>query len=139
MDQSNTTKTHRIAQAASACEQRRTGRAPESVTVVLSDDTLVITLHGALSPAEQALARTSAGAAQVQEFHRQLFASGSDPLRREIKKITGVEVKEATAEIEPTTGAMLQVFTTGAVVQVFRLARGLPAESWGKAGGGAGS
>src|SRR5436309_101990 len=137
MDQCNTTKARQIAQAASTCEQRRTGRAPDSVTVVLSDDTLVITLHGALSPAEQALAKTPAGAAQVQEFHRQLFASGSDPLRREIKQITGVEVKEAAAEVEPATGVVLQVFTTGTVVQVFRLARGLAAESW--AGGGAGS
>ena len=139
MNLSKTTKAQRIAQAAGTCEQRRTGRAPESVTVVLSDDTLVITLHGALSPAEQALAKTPAGAAQVQEFHRQLFATGSDPLRREIKEITGVEVKEATAEVEPTTGAVLQVFTTGTMVQVFRLARGLPAESWGGIGGCAGS
>jgi uncharacterized protein YbcI len=139
MDQSKTTKAHRIAQAASTCQQRRTGRVPDSVTVVLSDDTLVITLHGALSPAEQALAKTPAGAAQVQEFHRQLFATGSDPLRREIQEITGVAVKEAAAEIEPAAGAVLQVFTTGTVVQMFRLARHLPAESWGGTLGGAGS
>ena len=49
-----------------------------SVTVVLSEDTLVITLHGALSPAEKALAQSPAGAAQVQEFHRQLFANSAD-------------------------------------------------------------
>jgi len=56
------------AQAAIAFEQRRTGRphAPSSVTVVLSEGTLVITLHEALSPAEKELARTPAGAAQVQ-------------------------------------------------------------------------
>src|SRR5579862_4615926 len=62
------------------------------VAVVLSDDTLVITLHGALSPAEKVLAGSPAGAAQVQEFHRQLFANDSDALRQEIKRITGVEV-----------------------------------------------
>jgi uncharacterized protein YbcI len=45
------------------------------VTVVLSDDTLVVTLHEALSPAEKALACTPEGAVQVQEFHRQLFKS----------------------------------------------------------------
>src|SRR5579871_5780212 len=137
MDQPETTKAQRIARAASDCEQRRTGRTPESVAVVLCDDTLVITLYGALSPAERALARTPAGAARGQEFHRQLFATGSGPLRREIQDITGVDVKEAAAEVEPATGAVLQVFTTGTVVQVFRLARGLPAESWGDAGGGA--
>ena len=55
-----------IAQAAIAFEQRRTGNhKPKSVTVVLSEGTLVITLHDALSPAEKELAKTPAGAAQV--------------------------------------------------------------------------
>jgi uncharacterized protein YbcI len=98
--------------------------------VVLSEDTLVVTLHSALSPAEQALAMTSDGAAQVQEFHRQLFTSSCEPLREEIKRITGVDVREATAEIEPTTGTVIQVFTTGTVVQVFRLAESVPSDTW---------
>ena len=88
----------RIAEAATAFQRQRTGHAPKSVTVVLSGDTLVITLHGALSPAEQAMAQSPDGAAKVQEFHRQLFLSASDTLRQEIKRITGMEVREATAE-----------------------------------------
>jgi uncharacterized protein YbcI len=119
-----------IAQAASVFEQQRTGLVPKSVTVVQSEGTLVVTLHGALSPAEQALAKTRAGAAQVQEFHRELFASASDALRREIKRITGVEVREATAEVEPTTGTVVAVFTTGTVVHVYLLARSIPADTW---------
>jgi len=78
MDEADPTVSQQIAQAAIAFEQRRTGHAPTSVTVVLSDDTLVITLHGTLSPAEKALAANPAGAAQVQEFHRQLFANTLD-------------------------------------------------------------
>ena len=119
-----------IAQAASAFEQRRTGHTPHSVAVILSENTLVITLHGALSPAEKALAKSPAGAAQVQEFHRQLFIDSADSLRDEIKRITGVEVREATAEVEPTSGTVVQVFTTGTVVQVFLLASGVVADSW---------
>jgi uncharacterized protein YbcI len=119
-----------IAQAASAFEQRRTGHAPKSVAVILSENTLVITLHGALSPAEQALAKSPAGAAQVQEFHRQLFIDSADSLREEIKRITGVEVREATAEVEPTSGTVVQVFTTGTVVQVYLLASDVPAGNW---------
>jgi uncharacterized protein YbcI len=42
----------------SAFQQRQTGYAPKAVTVVLSEDTVVVTLHEALSPAEKALART---------------------------------------------------------------------------------
>jgi uncharacterized protein YbcI len=104
------------------------------VTVVLGDETLVITLHGALSPAERALARTPEGAAQVQDFHRQLFNDSADWLRQEIKRITGVDVREARAEIEATTGTVVQVFTTGTVVQVFLLAGGISADTWNGSG-----
>ena len=130
MDKPNSTMARQIAQAASAFEQERTGHVPKSVTVVLSENTLVITLHGALSPAEKALAKSPAGAAQVQDFHRQLFANASDSLRQEIKRITGVEVREATAEVEPTTGTVVGVFTTGTTVQVYLLAHSVPADSW---------
>ena len=125
------TMARQIAQAALAYEQRRTGKhVPTSVTVVLSDGTLVITLHEALSPAERALAKSPAGAAQMQEFHRQLFASSSDGLRQEIQRITGTAVREAAAEVEPATGAVVQAFTTGDVVQVFQLAGSSPTQTW---------
>jgi len=136
MDKPTLTMAQQIAEAASRFEQQRTGLAPSSVTVVLSEETLVITLHGALSLAERALSKTSEGAAQVQDFHRQLFASSAEPLRQEIKRITGVEVREAAAEVEPATGTVMQVFTTGAMVQVFLLARGIAAETWREDGQG---
>jgi uncharacterized protein YbcI len=130
MDESSLSMAQQVALAASAFEQRLTGRVPKSVTVVLSDDTLVITLHGALSPAEKALAQDPAGAAQVQEFHRQLFTTSLDSLREDIKRITGVDVREATAEVESTTGTVVKAFTTGTVVQVFLLAQSVPTNTW---------
>jgi len=130
MDKSNPTMAQQVGFAASAFQQQQTGHAPKSATVVLSGETLVITLHGALSPAEKALAQSPAGAAQVQEFHRQLFTSSADTLREEIKQITGVAVREAAAEVEPATGTVVQVFTTGTMVQVFLLAHGLSDETW---------
>ncbi len=130
MDEPRRTLAQQIAEAARAFERQRTGHGPESVTVVLSDDTLVITLHGALSPAERAMARSPDGAAQVQEFHRQLFASAAEPLRQEIRRITGVEVREATAEVETTAGRLVTAFTTGTVVQVYLLADRVARESW---------
>ena len=107
-----------IAEVAKAFEQERTGHGPKSVAVVLSDDALVITLHGALSEAELAMAKDPDGAAKVQEFHRQLFASAAGTLRREIERITGVKVREATAEIDPSTGMVVRAFASGTVVQV---------------------
>ena len=71
----------------------------------------------------------------MQEFHRQLFANAAYELRQEIKRITGVEVREATAEVETRTGTVVQVFTTGTMVQVL-LAQGVPADSWSGNGSG---
>lgn len=119
MGKSNSTMAQQIGQAASAFHCQRTGHTPRSVNVLLSEDTLVITLHEALSPAEKALAQTPAGAAQVQEFHKQLFTNSCDALRQEIKGITGMDVREVAAEVEPTDGSALHVFTTGTMVQVF--------------------
>ena len=110
-----------IAAAVSTFQKQSTGHTPKAVTVVLSEDTLVITLHEALTPAEKALAKSVGGAAQMQEFHRQLFSSSSDSLRKEINRITGRQVREATAEVEPTTGSIVHAFTTGTMVQVFLL------------------
>jgi len=111
----------RLAQAASTLQHQRTGHAPRAVTVVLSDDTLVVTLHDALAPAEKALAATRDGATQVQEFHRQLFASSSVEMREAIKRIIGRDVREAVAEVQTATGAVVHAFSTGTMVQVFLL------------------
>src|SRR5262245_20127080 len=117
-----------IARAVAAFERERTGHPPQWVGVVLRGETLVVTLHGTLSPAERALAGSPEGATRVREFHRQLFATCSGPLREAIERLTGVGVREATAEVEPTTGTM---------VQVFQLAGGLPADNWSGAEPGA--
>jgi uncharacterized protein YbcI len=137
MGESDSTMARQIAEVAAVFEKQRTGHLPKSVSVVLSEDTLVITLRGALSPAEVALARNPAGAAQLQELHRRLFASTSEPLRREIERITGVRVREATTGIERTTGTVVEAFMTGTVVQVFLLAERVATETWsdGPAGG----
>jgi uncharacterized protein YbcI len=116
-----------IAQTAIAFEEQRLGRKPTSVTVVVGGDTLAITMHGVLSPAEQVLAASPAGAAQLQEFHKQLFQHSSDPLRREIKRITGLEICE---DANDKAAASVQVFSFGTVVQVFLLAGRLPAATW---------
>ena len=129
MDNSNS-MARQLGQAAIVFERQRTGHAPKSVTVVLSEKTLVITLYGALSPAEKAAAQSPAANAQMQEFHRQLFANSVDALRTEISRITGVAVHEASAEIETVTGAIMQRFVTGTVVQVFLLGQNLPADTW---------
>ncbi|QEL19881.1 Na-translocating system protein MpsC family protein [Limnoglobus roseus] len=124
------TKAQQIATAAAEFEKARTGHSPTSVTVVLSGETLVITLHGAMSPAERALAVTPTGAAEIQAYRRKLFDTAADAFRARIKEITGVEVRETAAEVEPKTGTVVTVFTTGTVVQVYLLADAVPTDTW---------
>jgi uncharacterized protein YbcI len=130
MEPVESTMAEKVAQAARDFQRQRTGHVPKAVTVVLSNDTLVITLHEALTPAERALANTAEGAAKVQEYHRQLFITSAEKLREEIKRITGVPVREAAAEVETSTGTVVQVFTSGTMVQVFQLAESIPSETW---------
>lgn len=136
MKKPDLTMAEQVAQAIGVFQEKRTGYPPRAVTVVLSDDTLVVTLHEALSPAEKALSRTPEGAIQVQEYHRQLFKDSVDLLRQEIRRITGVAVGEAAAEVETTTGATVHAFATGTMVQVFQLAGSIPLDAWGGNGPG---
>lgn len=122
MNDAESIMAEQIAQVAATHQKVQTGHAPTSVKVVLSEDTLVITLHDALTLAEKTLAQTPEGSAQVQEFHRQLFLASAAPLREEIKRITGRDVREAAAEVESTSGTVVHAFTTGNVVQVHTFA-----------------
>jgi uncharacterized protein YbcI len=129
MDSNSLTMAERLAEVAGTMQQQRTGHAPQAVSVVLGEETLVITFHDALTPAEKALARSAVGAARVQEFHRQLFASSSDEFWQEIKRITGRSVREAAAEVEAATGSVVHAFTTGTMVQVFLLSKSAEAKA----------
>ncbi len=60
-------------------------------------------------------------------FTNSLFKISSDPLRQEIKRITGLEICEVAKD---KATAAVQVFSVGTVVQVFLLAGRLPADSW---------
>ena len=64
------------------------------------------------------------------------LASACGVLREEIQRITGMEVREAAAEVEPESGTVLQVFTSGTLVQVFLLAGSVPAGTWNGNGPG---
>ena len=62
------TMAQQVAQAISVFQQQRTGFPPKAVTVVLSDDTLVVTLHEVRSPAEKALASTPEAPPRCRSF-----------------------------------------------------------------------
>lgn len=132
MDQTKATMTQQIAEATRVIEQQRAGHAPTAVTVVRSEDTLIIALRGGLAEIDQALVQRREGAAQEQGFLRLLFTSSADSLWRESARITGADVLEAVAKVDSATGTIMDVFTIGKITQVFLLSRPLPAETWSR-------
>ena len=111
----------KLAEIALAMQAERTGHSPKAVTVVGSDETVVVTMHEALTPAEKILARSAAGASKVEDYHRALFAVSCEELRLEIQRLSGRKVREAAVVLEPATGAIVHAFTSGTVVQIFQL------------------
>ena len=130
MDENKPNIAEQIAQVAIAFQKECTGRTPESVTVLLGEETLLLTLYEALSPGEKEMALTPEGAARVHEYHQQLFKNSSPALHRELKRILGVEVQESTVEIDSTTGRLQEILPSGALVQVFRLAHSVATQAW---------
>jgi uncharacterized protein YbcI len=90
-----------LAQIALSLQTERSGHSPKAVTVVASDETVVVTLHEALTPAEKLLARSAAGAAQVEGYHRALFAVSCDQLRSEIQRLTGRRNRPSSSNRPP--------------------------------------
>lgn len=110
-----------IAQAVRDFEKRRTKHSRKWMAVFLNEQTMVIAIHGTLTATEKVLAQSLAGAIQVREFHRHLFANLSASLLRKILCITGMKVQYTTAEIEPTTDSVVQIFTSDTVREEFLL------------------
>jgi uncharacterized protein YbcI len=119
LDKSKSSMAQQIARAAVAFVCQRTGQVPGSVDVAQSDETLVITLRNTLAPAVRAQSRHPETASKLHEVYRELFAESSGWLRREISRITELQVLAVTAAVEAATGAVVVVLTTGRVPGAF--------------------
>jgi uncharacterized protein YbcI len=119
-----------IAEVAAVFERQRTGHAPDSISVMLGGGTLVIAVHGALSPAERAILDSPEGAASVEELQRQLFQTGGDAMRSEIQRITGSPIRVATVDIDRGSGTAIKAFPGGTLIQVYLLESDLPVQHW---------
>ena len=130
MTEATSTIARDVAQAAIAFQREATGISPEACTVLMGEQTLVVTLQDALSLAEKQMARTPEGAARVNEFHQRLFQASSGALHRELQRILGVEVRQSSIEMEQPTGRFVEVFPSGALVQVFLLTHPVSPGMW---------
>lgn len=112
MEKPESSVAQQIARAAAAFVCQRTGHVPAAVEVAQSSEMLVITLHNARALAEQVRFRQSEGTAELHEVYRELFTESSDWLRREIGRITGLQMGAVTVADKAPTGAVV-VHMTG--------------------------
>jgi len=124
------TMARQVARVVRAHHQQQTGQSPSSVTVVLCEGSLVITLHGTLTAAEQAMVRIPDGVVRLEEVQRQLFASSWDVLREEVKRIMGVEIHEETAEVQASTGTVIHTLETTNIDHVILHEHEVSWDSW---------
>lgn len=122
----NQSLARRVARAAGTFEHLLTGRAPVSVTVVASGDSIVVTLHECFSAVERDLI-TAGGRERVETYHRQLFEHSCEAFRSHLRQTSGVCLMSAISHVDRTTGSILKTFTTAKSVDVFLLGNGLPA------------
>ena len=122
MSKHGSTAAQRITKVADVFQGPRMGHAPKAMTSARSEDTLVGTLNKFVTPSGKALAWSPKGTVHVQKFHPRLFTNSSEFMRPEYAPITDRQVREAVTQIELETGTVVHAFSTGAMVQVFRLA-----------------
>ena len=96
---------------------------PTAVTVVLGEDTLVVTLHDALTPAERHWPRARPARPACRSFIGSFSPIHPTNFDRRSSGSPAADVREAAAEIEAATGTVVHAFTTGTMVQVFLLAK----------------
>ncbi len=89
---------------------------PKSVAVTLEGKRVTVSLSRGKLPAEQALARSPAGADLLQLFHQAMLASSCGPLPQEVGGIIGVEVRETVVKVQAGTGTLVLVFLLAASV-----------------------
>jgi hypothetical protein len=117
----------RIAQAAGSFEHLLMHRAPASITIVATDQSLVLTIHEPFSPAERRLAADGgSGLSRVAEYHRSLFDNSLDALCRHVRLLSGVELHGAAIHVDARTGSVLKTLTTKAAVDTFVFGEGVP-------------
>jgi len=100
----------RIAQTILRFEKDRLGLAPQSVTVDLSPQTVIVTLREACPPAERQYAAVGDGRALLERLYRELFEAVRKDLEALISRMVGSGVRTSQLIIDPASGNGLIVF-----------------------------
>lgn len=86
------------------------------VQVQLLEDLIVMDLtRTSPIPAEQLLAQTQEGRAQLRQMQQALFTAGQDILKKQLEEILGRKIYEMVTDLEPLSGKNTMVIRLSAV------------------------
>ena len=75
------------------------------VQVQLLESQIVVDLtRTAPIPAEERLAQTQEGQAQLKQMHQALFTAGQDILKKQLEEVLGGTIDEMVADLDPLSG-----------------------------------
>lgn len=115
-----------VAQATGTFENMLLHRVPRVVSVVTSEEWMVIHLHEDFDAVERRLAAATDGRQRVEEFHRFLFENSLPSLRSHVRRATGVTLRGAVAHVDTDNHAVLKTFSTNPTVDLFVLGHSVP-------------
>ena len=101
----------RIAAAITQFEREHLGRGPQEVQAWIIQDLILIRLKRVLTPAEEKLARDTAGQRLVKEVRKQLIEGSRTMLDEMIVELTGIRAISLHSDISVKTGERIFVFT----------------------------
>jgi uncharacterized protein YbcI len=115
-----------VAQATGTFENMLLHRVPKSVSVVASEEWMVVHLHEDFDAVERRMATAGDGRQRVEEFHRFLFESSLESLRSHVRRATGVMLRGAVAHVDTDSCMVLKTFSTHPSVDLFVLGGSVP-------------
>ena len=101
----------KIAAAITQFEREHLGRGPQQVHAWIIQDLVLVRLKRVLTPAEEKLARDTAGQRLVKEMRKQLIEGSRTILDEMILDLTGVQAVSLHSDISVKTGERIFVFT----------------------------
>jgi uncharacterized protein YbcI len=100
-----------ISEAIVKFEKEYMGRGPSETRAYIIKDMVFLRLKGVLTPAEEQLAKTPAGAEMIKKTRMQLMEHARGLLENMISEITSCQIQSLHTDISTRTGERVIVFT----------------------------
>ncbi len=88
------------------------GEIEKNTTTKISNETILIRLKNAISPAEKYLMQDPEGARTIKELKGKIIENIKPKIKNIIKKLTGTKVSNIYSDIDTKTGERIVIITT---------------------------